>query len=143
MLELWLKILDIMDRLMNSGQGDSLVCFALSLLSNKFSPFADFKQEEAVPESLKNIILVMSNGGYLEPPTTNPEKSQLWSETWKRVERFLPNLKSEIFPETENENPQISPPPAKDATPPPEQEKGNSTTAAPRVSSEQQDSDRQ
>jgi hypothetical protein len=27
MLDLWLKILDIMDRLMNSGQGDSLVCF--------------------------------------------------------------------------------------------------------------------
>jgi golgi-specific brefeldin A-resistance guanine nucleotide exchange factor 1 len=26
MLDLWLKILDIMDRLMNSGQGDSLVC---------------------------------------------------------------------------------------------------------------------
>jgi golgi-specific brefeldin A-resistance guanine nucleotide exchange factor 1 len=25
MLELWLRILDIMDRLMNSGQGDSLV----------------------------------------------------------------------------------------------------------------------
>ena len=25
MLDLWLKILDIMDRLMNSGQGDSLV----------------------------------------------------------------------------------------------------------------------
>lgn len=27
MLDLWLKIIDIMDRLMNSGQGDSLVCF--------------------------------------------------------------------------------------------------------------------
>jgi brefeldin A-resistance guanine nucleotide exchange factor 1 len=25
MLDLWFKILDIMDRLMNSGQGDSLV----------------------------------------------------------------------------------------------------------------------
>ena len=25
MLELWLRILDIMDRLMNSGQGDNLV----------------------------------------------------------------------------------------------------------------------
>ncbi len=25
MLDLWLKIIDIMDRLMNSGQGDSLV----------------------------------------------------------------------------------------------------------------------
>jgi golgi-specific brefeldin A-resistance guanine nucleotide exchange factor 1 len=29
MLDLWLKILDIMDRLMNSGQGDSLVCYPL------------------------------------------------------------------------------------------------------------------
>lgn len=29
MLDLWLKILDIMDRLMNSGQGDSLVCLPL------------------------------------------------------------------------------------------------------------------
>ena len=27
MLDLWLKILDILDRMMNSGQGDSLVCF--------------------------------------------------------------------------------------------------------------------
>lgn len=26
MLDLWLKILDILDRMMNSGQGDSLVC---------------------------------------------------------------------------------------------------------------------
>lgn len=28
MLDLWLKILDIMDRLMNSGQGDHLVRFS-------------------------------------------------------------------------------------------------------------------
>jgi brefeldin A-resistance guanine nucleotide exchange factor 1 len=27
MLDLWLRIIDVMDRLMNSGQGDSLVCF--------------------------------------------------------------------------------------------------------------------
>ena len=26
MLDLWLKILDILDRMMNSGQGDALVC---------------------------------------------------------------------------------------------------------------------
>jgi brefeldin A-resistance guanine nucleotide exchange factor 1 len=32
MLELWLKILDIMDRLMNSGQGDSLVKALLMLM---------------------------------------------------------------------------------------------------------------
>ena len=38
MLDLWLKILDIMDRLMNSGQGDSLVCLPpqLSLLPNRY-----------------------------------------------------------------------------------------------------------
>ena len=29
MLDLWLKILDILDRLMNSGQGDSLVCMVV------------------------------------------------------------------------------------------------------------------
>ncbi|RMZ34859.1 hypothetical protein D0859_01016 [Hortaea werneckii] len=39
--ELWTSILDIMDRFMNSGQNDTLV--------------------EAVPESLKNVLLVMSN----------------------------------------------------------------------------------
>jgi golgi-specific brefeldin A-resistance guanine nucleotide exchange factor 1 len=30
MLDLWLKILDILDRMMNSGQGDSLVCTDLT-----------------------------------------------------------------------------------------------------------------
>ncbi|MCJ1477728.1 GDP/GTP exchange factor for ARF [Lambiella insularis] len=79
MIELWLRILDIMDRLMNSGQGDSL--------------------EEAVPESLKNILLVMANGGYLIPPSENPKSARLWQETQKRLERFLPGMFQEIFPE--------------------------------------------
>ncbi|MCJ1288215.1 GDP/GTP exchange factor for ARF [Xylographa opegraphella] len=79
MLELWLRILDIMDRLMNSGQGDSL--------------------EEAVPESLKNILLVMANGGYLAPPSGNPQYARLWEETWKRLARFLPGMFQEIFPD--------------------------------------------
>ncbi|KUJ06887.1 uncharacterized protein LY89DRAFT_702760 [Mollisia scopiformis] len=76
MLDLWLKILDIMDRLMNSGQGDSL--------------------EEAVPESLKNIILVMSSSGYLVPPSEDPSQEKLWTETWKRIDRFLPDLRKEL-----------------------------------------------
>lgn len=40
MLDLWLKILDIMDRLMNSGQGDNLVGSTprLSIKSSSFSP---------------------------------------------------------------------------------------------------------
>lgn len=83
-LDLWVKILAIMDRLMNSGQSDMLV--------------------EAVPESLKNILLVMGSGGYIVPPPSEKDDSrtelqqQLWAETWERLHRFLPNLMPEIFP---------------------------------------------
>ncbi|KAK6600302.1 Sec7 domain-containing protein [Botrytis cinerea] len=76
MLDLWIKILDIMDRLMNSGQGDSL--------------------EEAVPESLKNVLLVMSSSGYLVPRSQDETQEKLWTETWKRIDRFLPDLRKEI-----------------------------------------------
>jgi brefeldin A-resistance guanine nucleotide exchange factor 1 len=79
MLDLWLKILDILDRMMNSGQGDSL--------------------EEAIPESLKNILLVMADGGYLAPSSQDPSKEKIWVETRKRLERFLPTLFAELFPE--------------------------------------------
>ncbi|KAJ5122311.1 hypothetical protein N7526_009248 [Penicillium atrosanguineum] len=64
MLPLWLRILDILDRMMNSGQTDSL--------------------EEAIPESLKNILLVMADGGYLVPPSQDPSKEEMWNETRKR-----------------------------------------------------------
>ncbi|KAJ4011423.1 GDP/GTP exchange factor for ARF [Fusarium irregulare] len=76
MLDLWIKILDIMDRLMNSGQGDSL--------------------EEAVRENLKNVLLFMSSSGYLVSPQKDPSKEKLWSETWKRIDRFLPELRGEL-----------------------------------------------
>lgn len=78
MLDLWLKILDILDRLMNSGQGDNL--------------------EEAVPESLKNILLVMVDGGFLIPPKPEEKPSELWIETCRRVDRFLPGLIADLFP---------------------------------------------
>lgn len=55
-------------------------------------------QEEAVPESLKNILLVMSNGSFLVPPAAGEKGSEIWEETWKRVDRFLPGLRKEIFP---------------------------------------------
>jgi len=53
-------------------------------------------QEEAVPESLKNILLVMSSSGYLVPPTQDPSQEKLWVETWKRIDRFLPDLRKEL-----------------------------------------------
>ncbi|KAL7276188.1 GDP/GTP exchange factor for ARF [Rhizina undulata] len=90
MLDLWLKILDIMDRLMNSGQGDHL--------------------EELVPESLKNILLVMSSGGYLVPPGEDSKHQELWNQTWKRLERFLPDLFGELFPQTTLEPPKTEAP---------------------------------
>ncbi|ODM17972.1 hypothetical protein SI65_06760 [Aspergillus cristatus] len=83
MLDLWLKILDILDRMINSGQGDSL--------------------EEAIPESLKNILLVMADGGHLVPPSQDASKEQIWVETKKRLERFLPALFAEIFPDANQE----------------------------------------
>ena len=58
-----------------------------------------FQQEEAIPESLKNILLVMADGGHLVPPSQDPSKEQIWTETKKRLERFLPALFVEIFPD--------------------------------------------
>ena len=47
----------------------------------------------------------MVDGGYLKPPSENTKNSEIWEETWKRVDRFLPNLYPEIYQEKE-------PPPA-------------------------------
>lgn len=50
-------------------------------------------------ENLKNMLLVMSSGGYLVPPEEKAEREELWNETWKRINRFLPNFFAELFPE--------------------------------------------
>jgi hypothetical protein len=50
-----------------------------------------------VPESLKNILLVMADGGYLVPPSQDPSKEEIWVETRTRLGRFLPDLFSEIY----------------------------------------------
>lgn len=97
MLDLWLRILDIMDRLMNSGQGDNL--------------------EEAVPESLKNILLVMADGGFIQPPSDGSPPTELWDETCKRVDRFLPDLISEIFPQVTAPPPETKPHKIEENTP--------------------------
>ncbi|KAI6877685.1 hypothetical protein KC318_g17464, partial [Hortaea werneckii] len=102
-LELWTNILDIMDRFMNSGQNDTLV--------------------EAVPESLKNVLLVMSSGGHLIPPSEKPDEQtpqqrKIWTETWTRLERFLPGLMPELFPGAQKEaTPAPAPAPAVTAAP--------------------------
>jgi brefeldin A-resistance guanine nucleotide exchange factor 1 len=101
MVELWAKILGMMERLMNSGVGDNLV-----RLIESFTVGANTSQEEAVPESIKNILLVMADSGYLAPPEQKPENRELWEQTWKNLDRFLPNLRRELFPEPPKEAPQ-------------------------------------
>jgi brefeldin A-resistance guanine nucleotide exchange factor 1 len=38
----------------------------------------------------------MSSSGYLVSPHKDPSKEKLWSETWKRIDRFLPELRGEL-----------------------------------------------
>jgi brefeldin A-resistance guanine nucleotide exchange factor 1 len=72
-----------------------------------------------VPENLKNVLLIMSSSGYLVPPSQNPAREELWNETWKRIDRFLPNLRADLaldVPVTANAEEQ---PPAAAEPPPP------------------------
>ena len=52
-------------------------------------------QCEAIPESLKNMLLVMHTAGILQ--NGNADDSQLWKLTWDRIDTFLPNLREEVF----------------------------------------------
>ena len=52
-------------------------------------------QCEAIPESLKNMLLVMHTAGILQ--SSEAEQSQLWRLTWDRIDTFLPKLKEDVF----------------------------------------------
>ncbi|KAI0928873.1 hypothetical protein AcV5_006301 [Taiwanofungus camphoratus] len=79
---LWIQVLDLLDRLMNIDRRDQL--------------------NEAVPESLKNIILVMNATGLLVPPgepdVRNEHQKDLWAATHERIERFLPGFLTDVLP---------------------------------------------
>ena len=68
-----------------------------------------------MPESLKNVLLVMNATGLLVPPST-PEDDRgerqvaLWAATHERIERFLHGFLEEIVP---------MPPPKSAGVPPP------------------------
>lgn len=58
-------------------------------------------QYEAIPESLKNVILVMNAAGILVPPSADDHRDErqrtLWTATQKRMERFLPGFLTELI----------------------------------------------
>ena len=59
--------------------------------------------EEAIPESVKNIVLVMASAGYLVPTPKEGDDGRsamqktLWEGSRARLERFLPGLVGEVF----------------------------------------------
>lgn len=71
--------------------------------------FFPHHQREAVIESLKNMLLVMSTQGILRPPSTDSSNSamegDLWQITWTLLEPYLPTLKDELFPALPVEEP--------------------------------------
>ncbi|KAJ8916109.1 hypothetical protein NQ315_004476 [Exocentrus adspersus] len=77
---LWLVILDFMDKYMHADKSDLLY--------------------EAIPESLKNMLLVMDSAKVFDGPDG---KSHMWNATWDRISKFLPNLKDELFREIEED----------------------------------------
>lgn len=42
----------------------------------------------------------MISSGYLVPPSRSSAKQPLWDETWKRVDRFLPDLRNDLASES-------------------------------------------
>lgn len=45
----------------------------------------------------------MSTSGYLVPKSEDPNQEKLWSETWKRLDRFLPDLRKQLNLDVEAE----------------------------------------
>jgi brefeldin A-resistance guanine nucleotide exchange factor 1 len=54
----------------------------------------------------------MSSNGYLVPPSKDPSREELWNETWKRIDRFLPNLRADLALEEQPLAEQAPPPSA-------------------------------
>lgn len=38
----------------------------------------------------------MASSGYLVPTKEDATKEALWNETWKRIDRFMPELKADL-----------------------------------------------
>jgi golgi-specific brefeldin A-resistance guanine nucleotide exchange factor 1 len=96
----WIQVLDLLDRLMNINRKDQLV-HIYSLLTMPNHSSTTLLQYEAIPETLKNVILVMNAAGLLVPPSEpdlRTEKQQrLWATTEERLERFLPRFLGSVL----------------------------------------------
>lgn len=76
----------------------------------------------------------MASSGYLVSPTRDPSNEKLWNETWKRIDRFLPDLRSDLAldepaPEGEQEEARDAEEPVKNGAEAP----GNVADSSPEV----------
>lgn len=70
-----------------------------------------------MPENLKNVLLFMASSGYLVPPSKDPSQENLWVETWKRIDRFLPDLRKDLSLDEEEEEKEEEKPVASEKAP--------------------------
>ena len=87
---LWLTILDFMEKFIGAATSDLLA--------------------DAVPESLKNMLLVMETAGIFSSgcggggsiamgpaASASASTTPLWELTWDKLDAFLPHLMTEVF----------------------------------------------
>ncbi|XP_024312292.1 ARF guanine-nucleotide exchange factor GNOM isoform X2 [Brachypodium distachyon] len=84
--KLWLEVLDMIEK------------YAKVRLRGRRTE----KLHEAIPELLKNILLVMKASGVLSNTSASGENT-LWEATWLQVNKIAPSLQSEVFPDNEGE----------------------------------------
>eukprot|EP00090_Calanus_glacialis_P001547 TRINITY_DN11122_c0_g1_i1.p1 TRINITY_DN11122_c0_g1~~TRINITY_DN11122_c0_g1_i1.p1 ORF type:complete len:1921 (+),score=712.97 TRINITY_DN11122_c0_g1_i1:73-5835(+) len=78
---LWLTILDLVGQFCATASTDILA--------------------DALPESLKNMLLVMDTSGRGLFFTETGHPTPLWGVTWGKIDTFLPGLRVELFPDWE------------------------------------------
>jgi brefeldin A-resistance guanine nucleotide exchange factor 1 len=81
--KLWLEVLDMIEKFMKV----------------KVRGRRTEKLQEAIPELLKNILMVMKASGILSKTSTS--ENSLSEATWLQVNKIAPSLQSEIFPDNE------------------------------------------
>ena len=102
--DVWVKILSVLERYWRSGKE--------SQLENSSLGQFDASLVEAIPESLKNMLLVMSTSGVF-----GGEDGRLWDLTWIKLEKWLPGVRDELFPESADEKSSASLPKMPSDTP--------------------------
>ncbi|TVU07913.1 hypothetical protein EJB05_41290, partial [Eragrostis curvula] len=81
--KLWLEVLDMIEKFMKV----------------KVRGRRTEKLQEAIPELVKNILMVMKASGILSK--TGTSENSLWEATWLQVDKIAPSLQSEVFPDNE------------------------------------------